>query len=198
MAIGRINATLTGVQPGGLAKIVPTSVAVGSGSGSVDSNGNVTFSGASSVSLNGVFSNTYDNYIINFKATASSATTALNMKLRKSGTDLSSGYDRSGVIQFNNSSTITALNANNQTAWGFPDINATFPTYTYFTFTLFSPYLTAPKQGGLFGNGVNGSTQIAGFAANFSQGDATAHDGFTLATGSGNFGGVIRVYGYNQ
>ena len=46
----------------GLAKIVPSSVAVGSGTGSANSLGTVTFSGASSVSLNGCFSSTYDNY----------------------------------------------------------------------------------------------------------------------------------------
>ena len=48
----------------GLAKIVPTSVAVGSGTGSADSLGNVTFSGASSGSLNGCFTSTYDKYKI--------------------------------------------------------------------------------------------------------------------------------------
>ena len=48
----------------GLAKIVPSSVAVGSGTGSADSLGNVTFSGCSSVALDGVFNSTYDNYKI--------------------------------------------------------------------------------------------------------------------------------------
>ena len=37
MAIGRLNIGLTGVQPGGLAKVIPSSVAVGSGSGSAKS-----------------------------------------------------------------------------------------------------------------------------------------------------------------
>jgi hypothetical protein len=48
----------------GLAKIVPSSVAVGSGTGSSDTTGKVTFSGASTVSLNGVFTSSYRNYKI--------------------------------------------------------------------------------------------------------------------------------------
>jgi len=44
--------------------IIPSSVAVGSGSGSVSTSGTVTFSGASSVSINDVFSATYDTYQI--------------------------------------------------------------------------------------------------------------------------------------
>ena len=46
----------------GLAKIVPSSVAVGSGSGSFDANGAISFTGASSISINGCFSATYDVY----------------------------------------------------------------------------------------------------------------------------------------
>lgn len=48
----------------GLVQIVPSSVTVGSGSGSVDANGAITFSGASSVSVNDVFSASYDNYYL--------------------------------------------------------------------------------------------------------------------------------------
>ena len=55
-------------QPG-MKLVVPSSVAVGSGSGSVATQGTVTFSGASSVSINGCFSSTYDNYRILFFGT---------------------------------------------------------------------------------------------------------------------------------
>jgi hypothetical protein len=49
----------------GLAKIVPSSVAVGSGTGSVDASGTVNFSGSSSVSIVGVFSAAYTQYRVN-------------------------------------------------------------------------------------------------------------------------------------
>jgi hypothetical protein len=58
----------------GIKMVVPTSVAVGSGTSSVATQGTVTFSGATSVALDGVFNSTYDNYRIvlsNFIAAAS-------------------------------------------------------------------------------------------------------------------------------
>ena len=104
-------------QPG-MKLIVPSSVAVGSGTGSVSTSGAVTFSGASSVSLNDVFNSTYDNYRILINAT--SLTGTMTMRLRVSGADSSaasykmdlygtslwtnsaySGYQESGSTNFN-------------------------------------------------------------------------------------------------
>jgi len=69
--------------------IVPTSVAVGSGSGSVGTSGAVTFSGASSISLNGCFSSAYDNYKILLELTGSTNNVA-TMRMRVGGVDNSS------------------------------------------------------------------------------------------------------------
>jgi hypothetical protein len=54
----------------GLVQIVPSSVTVASGSGSANGNGAVEFSGCSSISLNGIFSSSYDNYRILISASA--------------------------------------------------------------------------------------------------------------------------------
>lgn len=51
----------------GLISIVPTGVSVGSGSGSVGTNGAVSFTGASSIQINGCFTNAYTNYLIQSK-----------------------------------------------------------------------------------------------------------------------------------
>jgi len=53
----------------GMKMIVPSSVAVGSGSGSIATQGTVSFSSASSISLNSCFSSTYDSYKIMFTNT---------------------------------------------------------------------------------------------------------------------------------
>jgi hypothetical protein len=67
----------TGATTGsGLVPIIPTSVAVGSGSASVGTNGLVTFTGASSILLNGVFSSSYKNYKVYFSAPATTSNTA--------------------------------------------------------------------------------------------------------------------------
>jgi hypothetical protein len=75
----------------GLAKIVPSSVAVGSGTGSASTTGLVTVSGCSSVSVNGCFSATYTNYRIVMNIVGSTATD-LRFKLRAAGSDNSASY----------------------------------------------------------------------------------------------------------
>jgi hypothetical protein len=52
----------------GLVSIVPTSVAVGSGSASVGANGAVTFTGVSSISLNSCFTSQFNSYKIVFES----------------------------------------------------------------------------------------------------------------------------------
>lgn len=47
----------------GLVPIIPTSVTLGSGSASVDATGTITFSGATSIMANGVFTTQYNNYL---------------------------------------------------------------------------------------------------------------------------------------
>ena len=92
----------------GLAKVIPSPVAVGSGTGSANTLGTVTFSGASSVSLNGIFSSTYDNYRILLDSTAASASAALNIRVRVSGADASgSDYNSQRIDIAGTSSTIT-------------------------------------------------------------------------------------------
>ena len=72
--------------PTGLKLLVPTSVAVGSGTGTANAAGQVTFTGASSVQLNGVFTTTYDNYKIVLNITAISSTDVLQFRFGTSGT----------------------------------------------------------------------------------------------------------------
>lgn len=192
MAIGRINATLTGVQPGGLAKIVPTSVAVGSGSGSVDSNGNVTFSGASSVSLNGCFSSIYQNYKIVADFTCS-ASTRTGLRWRASGSDLTSGYYSSAFYMglagaaFAQDSQVTTYNFTGYTTAGLVTVQE---------LTVFKPFESS-AQTFVNGEGIRGDGYL------FPNGGMTtgtgSYDGLTWYTvNGGTFTGTIRVYGYNQ
>lgn len=73
----------------GLVPVIPTSVAVNAGTGSFNSTtGKITFGGGSStVSLNGVFTNTYTNYVIVVNIWASGANNAINTRFRLSGSD---------------------------------------------------------------------------------------------------------------
>ena len=179
----------------GLAKIVPSSVAVGSGTGSADSLGTVTFSGVSSISLNDVFSATYTNYRIILTADSSVASVDVNMRMRVSATDNSSANYVWNRQQVNNGTAETA------TSGGSPA--------TSFNLT--------PMSGGLSGFGVTDivrpfATDNTGFSTNYFFYDGasahasgrvggittvtTSYTGFTLIMGSGTMTGTISVYGY--
>lgn len=198
MAIGRINATLTGVQPGGLAKIVPTSVAVGSGSGSVDSNGNVTFSGVSSITLNNIFSSTYENYKIVINITGVSTQMDVLMRLNNNGTDNTSAvYSRGGVYNYINS-TPTALAGVGATSWPLGYVNSGTGSKNAFSIDMYRPNVVAETTA--LNTGVwNNNVTFAGFFVGYLHDSASSFTGFTMYPNTGTISsGTIRVYGYSQ
>jgi hypothetical protein len=83
------------INAAGFKPIIPSSIAVGSGSGSVSSTGTVTATTASSISLNGVLSSTYDKYMIGISY-ATSASSNLRFRFRESGSDITTGYYGAG------------------------------------------------------------------------------------------------------
>ncbi len=193
MAIGRINATLTGVQPGGLAKIVPTSVAVGSGSGSVDSNGNVTFSGVSSISLNGCFTSSYDNYKLVCEVTSASANADMQSRYRLNGTDASAN---SYSTQYLLSSSTTVSGATvNTTYMDFGSVSTN--TRYMMTLDFIRPFTTGQHlaQSNIFylSSSSNWVMRVSGHRYDV----ATAYDSFSIFPASGTITGTLRIYGYN-
>ena len=172
----------------GLAKIVPSSVAVGSGTGSSDSLGNVTFTTVSSVSLNGCFSSAYTNYqvILNVKG---SGTLGISARLR-AGTDSSASYYRNGLYAIYTSATLNGINSNNAAELGFGNVrNSEDSSYV---FEFLKPNLTDRTVINWRGSGANYWDIGAAFH------DLTnAYDGFTIYPASGTITGTVRVYGYN-
>lgn len=194
MAIGRINATLTGVQPGGLAKIVPTSVAVGSGSGSANSNGTVSFSSASSVSVNGVFSASYENYLILYNTTSASSAHTVLIRLRASGTDNSSSnyYFARNWVNYSGTAANSLINSNGLvTAW---DSSYSGTNGTKQQIWIFSPFSITKTH--LQWRGSNENTDYSVGAGDTSV--TTSYDGFTIYPSTGNSTGSFSIYGYNQ
>lgn len=182
----------------GLTQVIPTSVAVGSGSGSVDANGAVTFSGASSISLNSCFNSTYDNYRILVKFTAQATSNAdYNLRMRLSGTDASgSDYFKGSWLNYFNSGT---LNANNQNAATSILIsgNVTSSVSAYNVLDILTPFLT--QKTGIVGSG-QGENPTYSFANGFSgiHNLTTSYDGFTIFASAGTFTGTLRIYGYRN
>jgi hypothetical protein len=175
----------------GLAKIVPSSVAVGAGTGSSDASGTVTFSGASSVSLNGCFTSSYTNYKIQFIWTAPTTTASITMRLRASGSDTSANYKNQNILAAN--TTIqTRQNDTGTDDWYLGiDVNSG----TVGEFTIFRPQ-TATKTSFMgLGFSPYPATQYMMITGG-EQTDSTQFDGFTVFAGTG-MAGTVSVYGYN-
>jgi len=185
-------------QPG-MKLIVPSSVAVGSGTGSVSTSGAVSFSGVSSVSINDCFSSTYDNYKIAFELDSTSGTggTGINMRLRVGGADNSSANYWNNRI-FGQASSVTSSGPTSADT-SFLSVseydNVGMSTYMY---DLFSPFRTATT--GLVGIGQFRYTSFYQHSQ-LKTGQTTvttSYTGFTLLTTSGTMTGRVKVYGYKN
>lgn len=174
---------------GGLVPIVPTSVAVGSGTGTANATGQVTFTTASSVSLNGVFTSSYKNYVIVFNEDTASATAAIQFRMRLAGTDNSTAS--SYITQWIRATSTTVTAAKDTLSYGQLDVSA--GTQTFSTLTVFNPAIASAT---FFTNLSN--TQTTGYVevAALTHNQATAYDGISFISASGTFTGTVSVYGY--
>ena len=175
----------------GLRMVVPSSVAVGSGTGSVNAAGFVTFSSASSVSLNDVFSSTYDNYriVTNILGTTNGQFDVL-LRFRVSGADNSSAtYER---VNVRINSTITPTQAGSQTSL---IVGATSTIWGGASIDIAQPNLA--RRTHLYGQGSYSANTEGGLHYGFFNAD-TVFTGFSLIAASGNLTGSVAVYGYKD
>jgi hypothetical protein len=174
----------------GLKLIVPSSVA---GSGvSVSASGKVTFTAASSISVNGCFNSSYDNYLIVIRGKIS-AITQLEFRMRASGSD-ATGSNYTRQLLSADSTTVSGLRQSSEswgrvTAFGTDDNNGVH-------FYLYGPYLAQPTA--TRGVSCRGDGPIIyDWAATHSL--STSYDGITFdADGAGTLSGALCVYGLAQ
>lgn len=186
------NAITNIVNATGLVLVPPASVA---GTGvAMTQLGKVTVAGASSASLNGVFTSAYDNYLIVCNLTFS-ASSLLSLLMRAAGTDnVAAAYAYQAV----QGSGATAG------AGGITGQTSTFLTNQAGTLAdcrtdIFGPALAAATRYWSEFYSVAGTSQAAGAIAG-EHTVASSFDGFTIkpATGGATMTGTIRVYGYNN
>jgi len=179
----------------GLAKIVPSSVAVGSGTGSASALGTVTFSGCSTLSLNGIFSAAYNHYKIVCSNTGSTSITALNFKMRASGTD-STGLYYGGANGANSESNYTIfvqLNGVSAMRFGVAKSGETATVEMIISNPFSSSARTQFANSYIFTDGTNGRAYYSGG----SNVESTSFDGLTLIPDTGTITGTISIYGFN-
>jgi hypothetical protein len=174
----------------GLTLITPTSTA-NTGGSVTTTGGKVAISGCTSVSLNGVFSSTYDNYLILANDFTTAAASGIGFRLRASGTD-ATGSNYNWAYDSINGTDDGASNSNAWHSFGYGNGTGTGDKKGG-THHIKSPFLTVSTtgEGQWCPTDVNG-----GWVGGFNHAVATSYDGFTIFTGTHAMVGTIRVYGY--
>ena len=172
----------------GLVLIKPSTVVNGTDNGK----GTVSFSAQTSVSLNDVFSATYENYFLLTRITAMSLGDNIQIRMRVSGSDDSTAnYHYLGLRI---TTTVDRAASYSQTSYRIGE--ATTGKGALQT-VIYGPQLAAVTQfNGFITNGFTNPMENG-----FQQGVhnvATAYTGFTLFALSGNMTGNVSVYGYNK
>jgi hypothetical protein len=168
-----------------LAIVEPTSIA-NSGGTSSKSGGAVTFTGVTSISLNGIFTALYDNYIAVIEYSGGGTLTS---RYRTAGTDNSTAnYSSAGF--FANQVSVGVETASCGTGLTVNRIGGVPATRAGNTIQIYSPFLAAPTSH----TSAPGTADAVyrGFMGQFSA--STSFDGMTFITSS-TMTGTIRFYG---
>lgn len=180
-----------GAVSSGLVPIVPTSVSVGGGTATVGTNGQVTFTSATtSLSLNGVFSSTYDNYRIVYRATYATDC-SLSGRFRVGTTDTTTNYIFAALYA---NSTSPAAGSTTSTSLG---LSITDTITRNISADIISPFLTTNT--GFIGSAreQKTSTSLGLIVYGLAQTDNTSFDGITLLNTTAQTG-TVSIYGYTK
>jgi hypothetical protein len=152
-----------------------------------------TFSAVSSVSLNNVFTSDYENYKIIFRTLLASSNQELQMRLRVSGTDSTTGYNAQYIY-----ATATTVGAgNNTTSYGqIAYIGSS--NWNLSDMTLSGPALSQSSSYICLTTYMNTTANIRQEQWYGLHTTATAYDGATFSLDSGTMTGTIRIYGYKN
>jgi hypothetical protein len=177
----------------GLTLLTPTSIAATGGSGSISTNGVVSFTSASAISLNGVFSSTYENYRVLFKGSLATGSQNLNLRLRVGGSNnTTSNHFYYGVT--GGGITVTSFGSSSQSEILLGTTSTVDPDF--FVLDFMNPQLSS-RATVLVGNYVySGNGTIRNLYA--AQSQLISFDGFSIYPASSTISGTISVYGYNQ
>jgi hypothetical protein len=156
-----------------------------------------TFSGATSVAVDSVFSSTYLNYFIaTYFTSVGSTNQTLGLRLRSSGTDDTAGnYINQGLRAYPSA---VAYTGGVLTAFDLHTLSSANPAYGHHTVQLLGPNLANFTKINSLANGYTASPaytydtlHMSGLCAT-----STQYDGFKLFVASGNIAGTVKIYGY--
>ena len=173
-----------GANAPGMDLITPTSVA---GSGVTLSGGEVTFSAAATVSLNGCFTSAYANYRIALDCNTPSSSSIVSMRLRAAGTDTSTNYVGS-FVRFDASTSAIAYETavTDRLKIGVARVTVR---------SVLDALIVAPQLSTYTGISASANDENQAAIVGGQHKAATSFDGFTLLPASGTLTGTVRVYG---
>jgi len=169
--------------------VEPSSIAFSGTSAAIVGNGSVTFTAVSPLSLNGVFTSNYDNYMVILSGNASTGTTVFG-RLRVAGTDnsTSSSYVRQR-LEATGTSVVGARDTGDRA-----DVAVMNSVQrTGFLINIYGPALVQPTAWRTVSANDASSARIEEYAVTHNQ--STAYDGITISTNVGTLTGRIAVYG---
>jgi hypothetical protein len=192
LSLASASTTYQTIAKTGLIELTPLTISVTGGSGSISTTGAVSFTSASAVSLNNVFSSTYDNYRIVVTGLPSTAA-QFQFRYRVSSSDDST----------TNAYVRQRTNSNNTTISGFRD-TTTMYLLGYWNTTLvntismdvYNPFLATST--GLYATALTSSDGAQSQLNLATHNQNTSYTGFTIFPDAGTITGTISVYGYNK
>jgi hypothetical protein len=179
----------------GITLITPTSVAVtGAGSSAtINAGGSVTFATAETLSLNGVFTSLYDNYIIDMRFSHLTTNSNITYRLRAAGTDATGSNYTYQLLQ----AASTTVSGSRATLGDGYIADGSNSQRSGFTAYFYGPSLAQPTAARSVTVSGRSDAQIVDWASTHSL--STAYDGFTIyPQQAGGMSGLIKVYGLVQ
>ncbi len=176
------------VSGGGMDLITPTSVV---GSGVTLSGGKVSFSAATTVSVNGCFTSAYENYLLALELSlASGVGIYCRTRMRAAGVDASAAasYYTQETSFFG--TTLSAARSNEDNS-RFINADSTYKTAAILNY--FAPQLATPTR--IITNVFYGYQNASASQAWTVHTVASAYDGFTIYPSSSTITGTVRIYG---
>lgn len=178
---------------GGLYLVQPASIVGGT---FVDTR--VSFSGATSVSLNGVFSSRFRNYKILANFTHSTLGAGVSARMRAGGVDLSGASDYGNARVYLSGISAVSGSYTSTSAWN--PAGAAGNTFQL-SADIFSPGVSGVVTRATGTCSTTGSSGVGGGSSptnwsGFLGANTNAFDGITFSMGAGAMTGEIQVYGY--
>lgn len=170
--------------------ISPTSVA---GTGVTLSNGKVSFTAASTISVNGCFSSAYSNYRIVINAKYGVNSESLRLRMRSSGTDNSTSYYTHAIYTTHSGGPSRNYNPNEAVGY----IGWVADISYNVIMDMHNPFAADFTSWVAQANGIGSNTAVVGTLWGMHN-LQTSYDGFTIFPASSTVTGTLRIYGYRE